>query len=641
MATETLQVILSANAAAFARGMDAAGKSVEQAGKKVSEFGGKLAGVSAAITGFGGLMANEAAKYDGTVNRAVTQLKGAYSALAVEVGRALVPAIKELSHFVSGLVHMWRGMNPEVREAIAHYGGLAASIAAVVGVGAKVTGLGMQFAGLALQVAPVALAVAAIGIAAAVVYKIWKSNVGGMRDWAKSLFQSIRDWLSGVPGWFNTAFQLAKLPLLMFGRALQKALGFFDKGKPGSLSDTLREAMDSFEKAGLGDMLHGAAAALKESGVFIKDAVVDGAGDAIALLKAGMGDVGKAFSKGLVSVGGGISDPGNGRVASGLAGPKGTMSAGVRALTDAGNAVRWVPPRLQAMSVAIEATTHTIEKANERAKKELEARQALAKSLTADKLGQRGGAVLQGATQGAAATGSPWGAVIGAVAALLSQTQAFSNLIKQIEDGLGFIVDALEPLLAPMVVVGQLANDLLGAFGPLVDAFKLIGHAALFMTKATMEVAELILTGMRDVANAMGLEGVATYINVNLLTPVSKAAMSARSAMDKLAASGTKAATANNAAANAGAAMAKSWAEELTNVPTGYKVSAARYGAADLGGTSGGMLPGGGGPVIEVNISGDLAPLVERVETSQKKKSYRRTGSNYANNGKPVRGGDD
>lgn len=611
--------------------MDAAAQSVERAGKKMSEFGGKLAGVGAAITGFGGLMVREGAKYDRDVAGAVKQLQGAYGALGVEISRALLPAVRELAQFVSDLVTAWREMNPQVKDSIVHFGSLGAALLVIGGSTAKIAGLVMQFGALAVSAAPVLVTVGGIVIAVSLLYTAWKKNFGGMQTASKSLFASLREWAGQIPRWFDQAFQFSKKPLLAFMRGLEwsmrklgKLMGF-DTG-PGSLTDTLREAADAFEKASLGDMFEGALDGLKESAEVIGDSLKENGAEFLEMLKKGMLKI-----AGLTKFGGG------GMVS---AGP---LLADQEKAAAKAHAERWKElQRIQSQShkAAVRAITEGTKQYDDELRTRLEARQALAKSLTADKLGQRGGAVLQGATQGAQA-GGVWGAVIGAVAALLSQTQAFSSLIQQIEDGLGFIVDALEPLLAPMVVVGQLANDLLGAFGPLVDAFKLIGHAALFMTKGILEVNELILTGMRDIANALGLSGVAEYINVNLLTPVSKAAMSAQSAMDKLAASGTKAATANNAAANAGAAMVKSWAEELTNVPTGYKVSAARYGAADLGGTSGGMLPGGGGPVIEVNISGDLAPLVEKVETSQKKKNYRRTGSNYANNGKPVRGGDD
>lgn len=646
MATETLQVLLSANATAFARGMESAGKSVEAAGRQVSQFGGKLASVGAAVTAFGGVMVGEAAKYDRNVSNAVLNLKGAYSALATEIGRALLPTLREMAQFLSNVVRGWREMNPEVRQAITHYGGLAASIAAVVGVGAKVAGLGMQFAGLALQIAPVVLAVAAIGVTAAVVYKVWTDNIGGMKDWAKALFESIRSWLASVPGWFNTAFQLAKVPLLAFGRSLEVALGAMFGKDPGGIAGTLHEAMDAFEKAGVGDIADGIGDALKTSGLFVKGALVDGGKDLVELLRKKFPELAKLLGGrgGLVSPGLLLADQENfAKSPSRLSDED--LSLAERQAEDEYYAKRkgllessqaaWelVNEQERSMSDAMASTLSdigaTVDAFGERFGTLLE---GVGQSITS-KLGTRASGVLQGAQQGSAA--GPWGAVIGAVAALLMQTKGFSALIQQLEDGLKFMADALEPLLAPMVVIGQLANDLLGAFGPLVDAFKLIGIAALFMTNAILQVNELLLTGMRDVANAMGLSGIATFINVNLLTPVSKAAMSAQSAMDKLANSTTEATDAQKESTRS----IEGFAESLTNVPIGYKVASARYGAAAAGGTSGGMLPGGAGlPPISITIEGDMAALVTSVSVAEKKKSYRRTGSNYARSpGKPER----
>lgn len=658
MATETLQVILSAHAAAFSRGMESAGKSVEQAGKKMSEFGGKLAGVSAALTGFGGLMVREAAKYDSNVSRAVKDMQGAYAGLSVEVGRALIPAVQKLTKFIDGLTDAWRSLDPETRNTIANVATATAGVAAFVGVGLKLVGLGAQIVGTLASIAvgfgPIALgAMAATAGVLSLLGALKKQedyanrkssaeSAGGKYEDAvaqlKRVSQEIENAQANIAyyqgkGLADQAEEERRALLMlqkekaaieraipgMSGKATSAASSLFE-GLPSDFAGYLKSAM-----AGVGEMFGESAA-----GKFLEKLMGGGKGYRPSPL-------GKGGQGGLPGSGSKLSDDDLTLEERNAEEEEYRRRKSIlESSSDLWDAVLSEEKRLATMAAStLTDIGSTVDAFRDRFKTLVA---GIAGNATSQ-LGGRASAVMQGAQQGSAA--GPWGAIIGAVAALLMQTQGFAKLIQQIEEGLGFVIEALEPLLAPMVVIGQLANDLIGAFGPLMDAFSLIGSAALFLTKGILEINELLLTGMRDIANALGLTGVAEYINVNLLTPVSKAAMSAQTAMDKLSKSSTKAADTQERVADSTTKSMQSWAESITNSPVGYRVAAARYGAADVGGTSGGMLPGGAGPTIEVTINGDLAGLVTQVEVSQKKKSFRRTGSNYANSGKPVRGGDD
>lgn len=83
---------------------------------------------------------------------------------------------------------------------------------------------------------------------------------------------------------------------------------------------------------------------------------------------------------------------------------------------------------------------------------------------------QRTGAVLQGASTGLQSSGgNPWGAVIGAIVALLLQTKAVTAIFEGIEGILGSVVDLLDNLLDPLMRVLEPILDLIGSIIDLVS----------------------------------------------------------------------------------------------------------------------------------------------------------------------------
>lgn len=75
---------------------------------------------------------------------------------------------------------------------------------------------------------------------------------------------------------------------------------------------------------------------------------------------------------------------------------------------------------------------------------------------------QKTGAVLQGAASGMQSSGgSPWGAIIGAIIGLLTQTKSFAGIMEGVEGVLGGIVEALDSFLEPVLNFLEPIFDLL------------------------------------------------------------------------------------------------------------------------------------------------------------------------------------
>lgn len=83
---------------------------------------------------------------------------------------------------------------------------------------------------------------------------------------------------------------------------------------------------------------------------------------------------------------------------------------------------------------------------------------------------------MMGAASQGAQAGGPWGALLAVIVSLLSKTEAFGQIMELFEKGLGTIIKAINPVLAPLIKVSEMANlilsDVMLAVGPL---FEVIG----------------------------------------------------------------------------------------------------------------------------------------------------------------------
>ena len=115
-----------ADASKLMSGLQKSLEAVDRFGKQVEKAANKIGAVGAAITALGGKLVADAAKYDGNVKGAVDRLGNAYNTLATRLGAALIPAVEELTKFVTRLVHVWDSLAPSQKQAIAHYAEMAA-----------------------------------------------------------------------------------------------------------------------------------------------------------------------------------------------------------------------------------------------------------------------------------------------------------------------------------------------------------------------------------------------------------------------------------------------------------------------------------------------------------------------------------
>lgn len=144
----------------------------------VSGLAGKLAGVGAvAGAALGGALAM-AAQQDGGVAVAMASLQATTGALAVEVARAVLPAVRALTQGIADLTAGFRGLDPEVKASIGSWSVFGVKALAVVGVVGKLAGLGASVAGLAAAALPLVVALAAAALGAGALYKALKDATG-------------------------------------------------------------------------------------------------------------------------------------------------------------------------------------------------------------------------------------------------------------------------------------------------------------------------------------------------------------------------------------------------------------------------------------------------------------------------------
>lgn len=189
------------------------------------------------------------------------------------------------------------------------------------------------------------------------------------------------------------------------------------------------------------------------------------------------------------------------------------------------------------------------------------------------------GQVISAAAQGMATAG-PWGAIIAVLAEVLSRMQSFTKLTdylnKDLETHLGVLSKILAPLFEMLQGMGEAMNSLLDSFSPLQWAFTAIS-AILWAVGKTMILMEIATVGVIIWFNELTqqntsqlklqMEGLVTKLKEGFVDPMQKT---------------------GDAAAKTAAAL-----NQMTvNLPSGYKLAGAQFGAD---GSSSGVGTSGGG----------------------------------------------
>lgn len=279
------------------------------------------------------------------------------------------------------------------------------------------------------------------------------------------------------------------------------------------------------------------------------------------------------------------------------------------------------------------------------------------------------GGVLQGAAQGSSA--GPYGALAGAIIALVTQTEAFAKIIEGLDEILGGVVNVLDAALGPVgegvSAIGSALGSVLGLIGAVVNfttaldpmsnmvndwlnglksIFDTLNAAANWINEQVEWIKNEIY-GSDDVQaqakmhSAQALDNSAAAVqqfsqsiweanfsldfmaeNSDLVKDSIKAQIREQQEYDKLRKEAEiELGILADASTSAAAAVTK-FSESLTNVPTGYKLALARYNA-DAGGS--GPLPMGAPVHVKIELDGrDIAAaVVKRVDGIH----YNETGS--------------
>lgn len=239
------------------------------------------------------------------------------------------------------------------------------------------------------------------------------------------------------------------------------------------------------------------------------------------------------------------------------------------------------------------------------------------------------------------------GDLIGALIDLLQMAEQWAGLIDALNGILQPVANVLGVYLEPLIAPLEIAGKFLQAIEPALQLFlrmgllatqplMILGQAVLpllqeglkYVSFVILKIAEGIAWAWNTILETVAgiLDGVATALGP-IGEPVRLLVEGIRSLEDKTPyralADGMLNATdaANeNAEANASAASSvRSVAEDISNVPTWFKLSAARLGAADEG-----LGPLGG---LDVNVYVDGQSVASRMQKRMKNESYNSTGS--------------
>lgn len=629
MAQEKLEFLVAANVRGALEGIDRLGNAMKKLGKAATEVGGGLSLM-------GGVLVREAAKYDTTVKRAVDEVKGAFAKLSIEIGRALVPAVRELSEFISDLVRAWRDLGPELQASVISFGLMTVKIAGVVGIGSKLFDLLGDLAGIAPVLLPLVVIIGVLGTAAAVLYATWKENWGGMRktvdefaDGVGSAFSSVLSFVGKAAAFFVQIWSKHILQLISVAKAAGNFFGIDAlKGTPGSVLGTLEEAAMAGSDVTPDQLWKGITEGAKTSGEVAGKAWSVAFNDAIAALKIKFPELSKALSNFSKTQGNFGSAP---------------ITLETAEKNRAKEFKEMLKRHTRELDFIVEKDIEARKKWTTRFAAQMGESLKLAGGtvLSAGMSGEKSGAVLQGASQGMAA-GGPWGALMGAAAGLLTKTEEFGALIQQVEAGFTILAKFLGPIIKPLLVLNIAANVLFQVIGPLTESVT-------FVSRMLFELFKALGTGLLTVLQKIGhmwnkvidwavgfIAKLAYTIGDNVIgaavgelaTSINGLRVSTNDIDGALA--DIQAANWQNVttqvgglgpAAESAANAIEDFTEALTNVPTGYKVNAARMAATDADAF------GPQGANFTIQITPDAAMLIKEVTVSHKRTSYINSGS--------------
>jgi phage-related protein len=684
-----------ARTSGLTKGVGEASKKVEQLAKKASEVSGKVAAMGAAFQAVGGALVAQAAQYDRGVAKEVDRVKNAYNSLAVEAGRTLLPVVRSVGDTLTKLTNAFRALSPETKESIANFVMLAAKITAIAGLTSKVAGLAGSFISLAASVAPmIAPLLAVVGIVSSLVligsvfYDAWEENLFGVRDvftdvwqWisdtSTSVFNSFKPMLEALQGWFSKAFmfvkkQFADWAINFLGgiETIAKAIGV-KLGGPGSFIDTLREMLAAFGEATISELGDGLVSSLDVSA----GKAVKRAGDVLEKWKAKLMAL-------MPKMGGG------GELAK-LTSIADQDKAAAKEHEDTWKAIKDKNAEMSKLLAA--GITDGVKEFDDALQRAADAARNFGESMVSRALGMAGeaGRALSGALDGFRQAG-----LIGAIVGFASELEPVQQILGHVGEILQQLVDVLDPffgivnqlvgtvgtiltpvfsmlaaVLEPFLPVLQVVASIFAALSPLFvmlmeavnlivqpitqlvtvalkgffEAVRFLGIAVLRIAKFFPDLWNGIVSAVSGLLRSIAKFDVAgakpfAFLN-DWANGVDKAKINvdglAKAIMDLEGLTWEEAMQKAKASANFEKLNEKvrDVSESLTNLPQGFKVAAARFGAMEpVGGgvnpfdVMAGRSSGGVTLIVQGNVYG-VDDLAAEIQAATARASYRVTGS--------------
>lgn len=653
----TLNAFLSLDSSKFDSGLQNALRAVDAVGRRMERIG-KLADKGLKEIG---RIFTEAAKYDREVAAGVKEVQNAYNTLAVEIARLLMPTLKSAANFATNVVNAFRSMSPHARELVTHFAGIAVAGLGIASVAGKVGGLVGSLAGMAAAVLPmlpvilgVAAALAGLIAVTVLLHKAWRENWGGIQEKTRAVLEFVQKAFQIVVGNIGAQLSaLAKTFIMLADQAL-RVVEIFGRLAPGGgaiakLATSMREGLGHiaefvFSPGSVSELLSQASDVAGQ----VKDAFVDEL--QMIMKELGLDD---AFAK--------------------IKGLLGKSNALPMLMQDAGVEMKEVaeniaPSMVEWRKELVESTLviQRLNGAHEKARLEAEKQAAaarvarrVAEGRSADGSSSLGnltggmGSTINAGIQGAAA-GGPIGAIAGIVTDLLSHSKQFIELFGAVSDVFALLADALGTFIAPLIpvvnVLGNVFKSVAPAFGALLNmlmmianpililatiglpiffyAVKYLGLGVLYVARAISGVwngivsgVQKLLYGLGDIFKDVGPIHDGLYLlaaGLQKMKDTTNYDENIKTLSDLTLEAATGSINKNTEAHEEQAKVLERVNEELTNIPSGYKVALAQFHAMDSGAAqavqSGTMTLGAAGietqragsTFVTVNIEGSI-----------------------------------
>ena len=597
-------------------------------------------------------------------------LKSQFESLALDIGKILMPAFRQMVATVQEAVKWFQDMTDEQKNSIVEMGAMAAGALAAVGtVGGLIVALGalkiaLAVVGIAFSTAfgPVGLVIAAVGAAIALlILDVGKLEValtdlspeeGARKQRAAEAKAAEESRLEKESRGGSVDLFSGRLDAQQ--KKKDDAASVAAKKAARAIKELEREAAKAAEELGVE---FGEFFGVLDSGKLQVESFGDGFEGAMADIRGAVKstnknlvlvgrDMAKALAPKLIAekieeMGDAFGDAARTVEvgADGLAAPFMDLAARLGSETVVGAAEAGI----RALREKSKKTAKTVGKAMEFAAQTL-GNAFLQGSQT---LGSVFGAAVEGFSKGGV-----FGAIIGAFAALLSETKSFAAIIANVEAFLQRIVSRLEPIVEPFVALFdailetmELVSILGDSIGNLTGGFEVFG----FLIEGLAKVVGWINGAIETAVNAI-LEGLAKLVGV-FSDKLAKKIRNAKIDLDQVDRRGSGDGASRERAAPRGMTDAmetvadsvndfgdalKEATGELLNIPTGLKIAAARFAASDpaLAASVGG-LPGPGSVVgtgsMTINIENftaeNPAEFLDTMRRESEFQQFRDTGS--------------